>query len=75
MQISTTIDGSFIIGLCVALPSTTWQLYGILNIKWFYIFPVVLFRDDSALFEGAPNLPAMIVGRVLAGTRGNGMNK
>lgn len=66
--------GSFMIGLYVALPSTTWKLDAILNTKWFYIFLVVLFRDDSVVFGGAPNLPPMIVGRVLAGAGGNGMN-
>ncbi|KAF7889886.1 uncharacterized protein EAF02_002301 [Botrytis sinoallii] len=64
--------GFMIGGLCVALP--LGKLYGILNIKWLYIFSVILFMGGSALCGGAPNMPAMIVGRVLAGAGGNGMN-
>jgi MFS family permease len=59
-------------GLCVALP--LGRLYGILNIKWLYLSSVVLFMAGSALCGGAPNMPAMIVGRVIAGVGGNGMN-
>jgi MFS family permease len=35
--------------------------------KWFYIFMVVLFEAGSALCGGAPNMNALIVGRVIAG--------
>jgi len=35
--------------------------------KWFYIANVVLFEAGSALCGGAPNINALIVGRVLAG--------
>ena len=35
--------------------------------KWFYIAMVVLFEVGSAICGGAPNINALIVGRVLAG--------
>lgn len=59
-------------GLCVALPFG--KLYGLLDIKFLYLVSVLLFMGGSALCGGAPNMPAMIVGRVLAGIGGNGMN-
>jgi len=35
--------------------------------KWFYIASVFIFEGGSALCGGAPNMNALIVGRVLAG--------
>jgi MFS family permease len=35
--------------------------------KWFYIFMVVLFEVGSAVCGAAPNMNALIVGRVIAG--------
>lgn len=35
--------------------------------KWFYIANVVLFEVGSALCGAAPNIDALIVGRVIAG--------
>jgi MFS family permease len=35
--------------------------------KWFYISMVVLFEVGSAICGGAPNMNALIIGRVLAG--------
>jgi len=43
------------------------QLAMIFPAKWFYIANVVLFEAGSALCGGAPNINALIVGRVLAG--------
>jgi MFS family permease len=35
--------------------------------KWFYIIMVIIFEAGSALCGGAPNMNALIVGRVIAG--------
>lgn len=67
-----TLPRFMIGGLCVALPFG--RLYGLLNTKWLYLSSVVLFMAGSALCGAAPNMSAMIVGRVLAGIGGNGMN-
>ena len=58
-------------GLLAALPSG--KLYALFNAKWLYIICIVLFLAGSALCGAAPNMPAMIVGRVIAGVGGNGM--
>ncbi|KAF4635034.1 hypothetical protein G7Y89_g3062 [Cudoniella acicularis] len=64
--------GFMIGGLCVALPFG--RLYGLLDTRWLYLSSVLLFMTGSALCGAAPNMSAMIVGRVLAGMGGNGMN-
>lgn len=59
-------------GLYVALP--LGKLYSLLDTKWLYLSSILLFMAGSALCGSAPNMSAMIVGRVLAGVGGNGMN-
>jgi MFS family permease len=49
------------------------KIYGLFNVKWVYIFSVILFEAASALCGGSPNMSAMIVGRVFAGVGGIGM--
>ena len=49
------------------------KLYGKYNAKWLYIISVVFFLASSALCGGAPNMRAMIVGRVFLGMAGNGI--
>ncbi|OTA99736.1 hypothetical protein M426DRAFT_268835 [Hypoxylon sp. CI-4A] len=49
------------------------KLYGLFNAKWLYIASSVVFNVGSALCGAAPNIDALIVGRVLAGMGGNGM--
>lgn len=49
------------------------KLYGKYNAKHLYIISVVLFLAASALCGAAPNMSAMIVGRVLLGMAGNGI--
>ena len=58
-------------GVAVIMP--LGKIYGLFNVKWVYIFSVVLFEAASALCGGAPNMSAMIVGRVFAGAGGIGM--
>ncbi|KAI9776506.1 MAG: hypothetical protein M1839_009540 [Geoglossum umbratile] len=63
--------GFMIGGVAVIMPFG--KLYGLFNAKWLYICSVVLFEASSALCGGAPNMSAMIVGRVFAGAGGIGM--
>jgi MFS family permease len=41
--------------------------------KWLYIGGIVLFEAGSALCGGAPNMDALILGRVIAGVGGTGI--
>jgi MFS family permease len=58
-------------GLCLLLPMG--KVYALSNPKWIYILAVTLFLAGSALCGGAPSMPAMIIGRVVAGIGGNGL--
>jgi MFS family permease len=58
-------------GLTVAMP--VGRVYGIYNAKWLYIISTILFMAGSALCGAAPNMAALIIGRVIAGAGGNGM--
>ncbi|KAH7325592.1 major facilitator superfamily domain-containing protein [Stachybotrys elegans] len=49
------------------------KLYGLFDAKWIYIISAVIFNVGSAVCGAAPNLDALIVGRVIAGLGGNGM--
>ena len=48
-------------------------LYALFDVKWMFIGSLVLFEAGSALCGAAPNMNALIVGRVIAGTGGAGM--
>ncbi|USP74006.1 Efflux pump DEP3 [Curvularia clavata] len=49
------------------------KIYGVFNIKRVYIFNIFLFEAGSALCGAAPNMTALIIGRVVAGIGGSGM--
>ncbi|PVH94596.1 MFS general substrate transporter, partial [Periconia macrospinosa] len=49
------------------------KLYGAFNAKYLYIINSVLFLVGSAVSGAAPNLPTMIIGRVIGGVGGTGM--
>ncbi|KAH8886354.1 MFS general substrate transporter [Thozetella sp. PMI_491] len=49
------------------------SLYSSFNQKWVYIAGIVVFEAGSALCGGAPNMTALIVGRVIAGAGGSAM--
>ncbi|KAH7319616.1 major facilitator superfamily domain-containing protein [Stachybotrys elegans] len=61
----------FALGSVCILPVA--KAYGIFNIKWIFIGCFILFEVGSALCGAAPNMNAMIVGRVIAGVGGSGM--
>ncbi|KAH6846935.1 major facilitator superfamily domain-containing protein [Chaetomium sp. MPI-CAGE-AT-0009] len=58
-------------GAAVVLPFG--RLFGLFDAKWLYILSALLFNIGSALCGAAPNMDALIIGRVLAGMGGNGM--
>ena len=49
------------------------KLYGKYNARSLYIISEILFLASSALCGAAPNMNAMIVGRVFLGMSGNGV--
>lgn len=62
---------AFALGAIAILP---WgRAYGVFDIKWLYIISVLLFEVGSALCGAAPNMNALIVGRVIGGVGGAGM--
>ncbi|KAL8886259.1 MAG: hypothetical protein Q9192_006515 [Flavoplaca navasiana] len=63
--------GFMIGGVAMIMPYG--KFYNLFNAKWVYIASFVLFQASSALCGGAPNMTAEIIGRVFAGTGGNGM--
>lgn len=66
------IGAGFPLGsVCVILLLGT--LYNSFNIKWIFIATTVLFEVGSALCGAAPNMNALIIGRVLAGAGGSGI--
>lgn len=65
------IGTGFALGTTAILP---WgKAYGIFNIRWLYIFNILLFEVGSAICGAAPTINALIVGRVIAGIGGSGM--
>ncbi|OJD32061.1 efflux pump antibiotic resistance [Diplodia corticola] len=57
----------------VATILTFGKAYGIFDIKWLYTGSLTMFTAGSALCGAAPNMNALIVGRVWAGAGGAGM--
>ncbi|KAI4668776.1 Efflux pump dep3 [Alternaria triticimaculans] len=71
LELLTWIGTGFALGTMFIL---LWgKIYGVFNIKWVYIFNIFLFEAGSALCGAAPNIEALIVGRVVAGVGGSGM--
>jgi MFS family permease len=57
----------------VAIILLIGKLYGTFEIKWLIITSIITFEVGSALCGAAPNVNALIVGRVIAGMGGAGM--
>ncbi|EHK21598.1 uncharacterized protein TRIVIDRAFT_152196, partial [Trichoderma virens Gv29-8] len=43
------------------------------NLKWTYVATVIIFEVQSVLCGAAPNMIAIIIGRVIAGMGGTGI--
>ncbi|KAF4219444.1 hypothetical protein CNMCM8980_000420 [Aspergillus fumigatiaffinis] len=65
------------IGVSFSLGSTAilaWsKAYGVFDIKWLFLVHIVMFEVGSAICGAAPTMPALIIGRVVAGFGGCGM--
>lgn len=57
-------------GVVMILPAS--RLYGSFDAKLLYIIFTILFIVGSAVCGAAPNINALIVGRVITGIGGNG---
>nr|ART35029.1 putative Major Facilitator Superfamily transporter [Fusarium verticillioides] len=71
LELMTWIGTGFALGTMFIL---LWgKVYSVFNIKWVYIFNIFLFEAGSAVCGAAPNIQALIIGRVIAGIGGSGM--
>ncbi|KAK7757294.1 Efflux pump dep3 [Diatrype stigma] len=65
------IGTGFALGTMAVLP---WgKVYGVYDIKFIYLFNILLFEVGSAICGAAPTIQSLIVGRVVAGVGGSGM--
>ncbi|TGO22018.1 hypothetical protein BPAE_0187g00070 [Botrytis paeoniae] len=63
------------VGFLIGAASTNlvWgKIFGQFNAKWTYIISIIIFEAGSAVCGGAPNMPALIIGRALCGFGGSG---
>lgn len=71
MSLLPWIGTAFALGTMCVLP---WgKVYGIFNAKYVYVFNILLFETGSAVCGAAPNMTALVLGRVIAGVGGSGM--
>ena len=68
----TWIGAAFPLG-SVAIILPLGVMYESFDSKWLYIASFILFEGGSALCGGAPNMNALILGRVIAGIGGSGL--
>ncbi|KAH6675749.1 putative multidrug resistance protein B [Halenospora varia] len=52
---------------------TFGKAYGMFNVKWLHIGSITVFSIGSAVCGAAPNMNALIIGRVIAGAGGAGL--
>ncbi|KAL8791208.1 MAG: hypothetical protein Q9213_000165 [Squamulea squamosa] len=65
------LGAAFALGSISILPWS--KAYGVFNVKYLYCAHVTMFEVGSAICGAAPNMNAMILGRVIAGAGGSGM--
>lgn len=71
LQLLTWIGTGFALGTMFIL---LWgKVYGVFNIRWVYIFNILLFQAGSAICGAAPSMEVLIAGRVISGVGGSGM--
>ncbi|KAJ6141437.1 MFS general substrate transporter [Penicillium chermesinum] len=66
------VGTGFLLG-SVATVSLFGSLYSKLEVKWLYLGSILTFEVGSAICGAAPNMRAMVVGRVVAGVGGSGV--
>lgn len=71
-QLLPWLSVGFILGAIAAL-LPVGKLYAKFNAKWVYITSIIIFLGASALCGAAPNMNAIIVGRVILGISGSGL--
>jgi MFS family permease len=49
------------------------KAYGMFNLRWLHVGSVTVFSIESTVCGAAPNMNALIIGRVIAGAGGAGM--
>lgn len=72
VELLSWIGSGFPLG-SVAVILLAGALYGNFNMKWLFIAGVLAFEVGSVICGAAPNMNALIVGRVLAGAGGTGI--
>ncbi|KAK2608283.1 hypothetical protein N8I77_006901 [Diaporthe amygdali] len=65
------IGVSFVLGQSLILP--IGKSFGMFNMKLVFLTSLILFEGGSAICGAAPNMAALIVGRVIAGIGGSGL--
>ncbi|RGP77980.1 major facilitator superfamily transporter [Fusarium longipes] len=71
MQLLPWVGTGFALGTMVVLPLS--KAYGVFSIRSLYLANILLFQVGSAICGAAPNMNAMVLGRVIAGVGGAGM--
>jgi predicted MFS family arabinose efflux permease len=66
------VGTGFLLG-SVATVSLFGSLYTKIEVKWLYLASILTFEVGSAICGAAPNMQAMVVGRVVAGVGGSGV--
>ena len=60
--------------LCATASNLFWgRAYTHFNVKWLYVFTILLFEVGSAICGAAPSMNVLIVGRAIAGFGGAGL--
>jgi len=72
VELLSWIGSGFPLG-SVAVILLAGALYGNFNMKWLFIAGIVAFEVGSVICGAAPDMNALIVGRVLAGAGGTGI--
>ncbi|KAK2024716.1 MFS general substrate transporter [Colletotrichum zoysiae] len=71
LELLPWISVSFAVGSTPILP---WgKCFGIFSVKKLFLLHILIFEIGSAICGAAPNMTAMVIGRVIAGLGGSGM--
>lgn len=70
-KIGWVTSALFLSNSALTLPSG--QFYQVFNSKWLYVLSVFIFVAGSALCGAAPNINALIIGRVIVGAGATGI--
>jgi MFS family permease len=71
MELLPWLGTGFALGCIAILPWS--KAYNVFNVKYLYLFNILLFEAGSAICGAAPNMTTLIFGRVITGVGGSGM--